>query len=85
MTKETLSNLPQESRRFDPPPELAAHANATAGAYKEAAAGRLAFWADKARPLDVAEHRSLGDVTTLTGSTVMELISGQPPMAKSGG
>lgn len=29
------------------------------------------------------EHRSLGDVTTLTGSTVMELISEQLPMAKS--
>ena len=32
---------------------------------------------------DVAEHRSLGDVTTLTDSTVMELISEQLPMAKS--
>ena len=52
MTKETLSNLLRESRRFDPPPELAAHANVTADAYKEAAADRLAFWADKARRLD---------------------------------
>ena len=48
MTKETLSNLLQESRRFDPPPELAAHANVSADAYTEAARDRLAFWADKA-------------------------------------
>jgi acetyl-CoA synthetase len=51
LTKETLSNLLQESRRFDPPPELAAHANVTADAYSEAAADRLGFWADKARRL----------------------------------
>ncbi len=51
MTKEALSNLLQESRRFDPPPELAAHANVTADAYSEAAADRLGFWADKARRL----------------------------------
>ena len=44
MTKETLSNLLQENRRFDPPPELAAHANVTADAYSEASADRLAFW-----------------------------------------
>ena len=48
MTKETLSNLLQESRRFDPPAELATHANVTADAYTEAATDRLAFWADKA-------------------------------------
>jgi len=48
LTKETLSNLLQESRRFDPPAELAAHANVTADAYTEAATDRLAFWADKA-------------------------------------
>jgi acetyl-CoA synthetase len=32
---------------------------------------------------DVAEHRSLGDVTTLTDSTVMDLISEKLPTAKS--
>jgi len=48
LTKETLSNLLQESRRFDPPPEFAAHANVSADAYAEAARDRLAFWADKA-------------------------------------
>src|ERR1700755_3560174 len=44
LTKETLSNLLQENRRFDPPPELAAHANVTADAYAEGSADRLAFW-----------------------------------------
>ena len=52
MTKETLSNLLQENRRFDPPPELAAHANVTADAYAEADADRLAFWAKAAERLD---------------------------------
>jgi len=51
LTKETLSNLLQESRRFDPPPELAAQANVTAGVYAEAARDRLAFWADTAQRL----------------------------------
>jgi acetyl-CoA synthetase len=51
LTKETLSNLLQESRRFDPPPELAAHANVSADVYAEAARDRLAFWEDKARRL----------------------------------
>jgi acetyl-CoA synthetase len=51
LTKETLSNLLQESRRFDPPPEFAAHANVSADVYAEAARDRLAFWEDKARRL----------------------------------
>ena len=55
MTKETLSNLLQESRRFDPPPELAAHANVTADAYAEAARDRLAFWAEPGPRLTWAE------------------------------
>jgi acetyl-CoA synthetase len=33
---------------------------------------------------DVADKRSLGDVTTLTDSTVMDLISAKLPTAKSG-
>jgi acetyl-CoA synthetase len=32
---------------------------------------------------DVAEHRSLGDVTTLTDSSIMDLISEQLPTAKA--
>ena len=31
---------------------------------------------------DVAEHRSLGDVTTLTDSTVMDLIAEKLPAQK---
>src|SRR6201996_1774297 len=44
LTKETLSTLLKQTRRFDPPPELAAHANVTADAYAEADADRLGFW-----------------------------------------
>ncbi|MFC6086722.1 acetate--CoA ligase [Sphaerisporangium aureirubrum] len=43
-TQETLSNLLQENRRFEPPAELASAANITAGAYDEAAADRIGFW-----------------------------------------
>ncbi len=52
---ETLSTLMKENRRFPPPPELAAHANVTAGAYDEAAADRVAFWAKQAERLTWAE------------------------------
>ncbi|HLI37247.1 MAG TPA: acetate--CoA ligase [Streptosporangiaceae bacterium] len=52
LTRETLSNLLHETRRFDPPPELAAAANVTAEAYAEAAADPLAFWERQARRLD---------------------------------
>lgn len=43
-TQETLSNLLHETRRFAPPPALAAAANVTADAYAEAQEDRLAFW-----------------------------------------
>lgn len=46
-----LENLLAEERRFPPPPEFAAHANARADLYETAAADRLAFWADQARSL----------------------------------
>src|SRR3954467_4046437 len=49
MTPEpSLSNLLHETRHFDPPEDLAAHANLTADAYDEAEADRLAFWAKQA-------------------------------------
>ncbi|MBB6174154.1 acetyl-CoA synthetase [Nocardiopsis mwathae] len=48
---ETLSNLLQESRRFPPPADLAAHANATAGTYEAADTDRLGFWEEQARRL----------------------------------
>ncbi len=44
MTDETLANLMHEQRRFPPPAEFAAAANAQPGLYDEAAADRLAFW-----------------------------------------
>jgi acetyl-CoA synthetase len=47
-----LSNLLHETRRFDPPAELAANANVTADAYRQAAEDRLAFWAAAAERLD---------------------------------
>ncbi|MDG4763375.1 acetate--CoA ligase [Solwaraspora sp. WMMD406] len=53
---ETLENLLQESRRFEPPAELAGAANVTAAAYDTAAADRLAFWADQARRLHWAKE-----------------------------
>ncbi|GAB1819276.1 acetate--CoA ligase [Herbidospora sp. RD11066] len=55
-SQETLSNLLQENRRFEPPAELAAAANVTASAYTEAAADRLAFWEAAADRLTWAER-----------------------------
>ena len=51
---ETLANLLSETRRFDPPADLAAAANVKADAYDEAADDRLAFWAKQAGRLDWA-------------------------------
>src|SRR5881394_3118075 len=53
---ETLENLLQETRRFAPPPELAAQANVTAAAYEQANADRLGFWATQARRLSWAKE-----------------------------
>ncbi|NAS22430.1 acetate--CoA ligase [Herbidospora sp. NEAU-GS84] len=55
-SQETLSNLLQENRRFEPPAELAAAANVTASAYTEASADRLAFWEAAADRLTWAER-----------------------------
>ena len=52
MSEATLSNLSTEQRHFDPPAELAEHANLTAEAYERAAADRLGFWAEQAERLD---------------------------------
>ncbi|HEY0902747.1 MAG TPA: acetate--CoA ligase, partial [Marmoricola sp.] len=49
---ETLSNLSREERRFEPPAELAAHANLTEAAYADAAADRIGFWEQQADRLD---------------------------------
>ncbi|MQA27407.1 MAG: acetyl-coenzyme A synthetase, partial [Micromonosporaceae bacterium] len=50
-----LENLLSETRRFDPPADLAAAANVKADAYEEARSDRLAFWAKQAELLDWAE------------------------------
>ncbi len=48
----TLSNLLHENRRFSPPSDLAAAANAKADLYDRATADRLGFWEEQARRLD---------------------------------
>jgi acetyl-CoA synthetase len=48
VSEETLSNLSREDRTFEPPAELAEHANVTAEVYAHAAADREAFWAEAA-------------------------------------
>ncbi|WP_372490613.1 acetate--CoA ligase [Nocardioides bruguierae] len=50
-TDETLANLLSEDRRFEPPAELAAHANLTADAYAAAEKDREGFWAEQAERL----------------------------------
>ncbi len=52
MSEETLSNLLKEERRFEPPAEIAEHANLTDEAYDRAAEDREGFWAEQAERLD---------------------------------
>ncbi len=47
-----LSALLHEARRFDPPGDFAAQANAGPGIYEEAGRDRLAWWADQAKNLE---------------------------------
>jgi acetyl-CoA synthetase len=54
VSDETLSNLLKEDRRFEPPAELAAHANVTAEAYAAAERDPEGFWAEQAGRLDWA-------------------------------
>ncbi len=49
---ETLANLSYENRRFEPPAQLAAHANVTEQWYADAAADPDAFWAKQAERID---------------------------------
>jgi acetyl-CoA synthetase len=51
MPDETIANLMHETRHFEPPAGLAAHANVTADAYAEADADPEAFWDRQARRL----------------------------------
>ncbi len=55
MSNETLSNLLNEERRFEPPAALAAAANVTAEAYQRAEEDRLAFWEAQANRLAWAQ------------------------------
>jgi acetyl-CoA synthetase len=55
VSNETLSNLLNEERRFEPPADLAAAANVTAEAYARAEADRLAFWETQANRLTWAQ------------------------------
>ncbi|MBV9098702.1 MAG: acetate--CoA ligase, partial [Frankiaceae bacterium] len=48
MSEPTLDALLHESRRFDPPADLAKDANARPGRYDEAARDRVAFWEKQA-------------------------------------
>jgi acetyl-CoA synthetase len=52
MADETLSNLMQENRRFEPPAELAENANVKEDAYARAEADPEAFWGEAAELLD---------------------------------
>ena len=52
MADETLSNLMQENRRFEPPTELAENANVKEEAYNRAESDPEAFWAEAAEHLD---------------------------------
>jgi acetyl-CoA synthetase len=53
---ETLENLYSETRKFPPPPELAAAANVKAADYEAAAADRLGYWEQQARRLSWAKE-----------------------------
>ena len=52
MSDQGISNLSSEERRFEPPAELAANANATEETYRDASEDRLAFWGEQGRRLD---------------------------------
>jgi acetyl-CoA synthetase len=51
VSETSLSALSSESRRFEPPADLAATANVTAEVYERAAVDRLGFWAEQAHRL----------------------------------
>ena len=51
MTQTGIDNLANEDRIFEPPADLAAHANVTAEAYDRATQDRLGFWEEQANRL----------------------------------
>jgi acetyl-CoA synthetase len=68
-SEQGLSALLHEERRFPPPDDLAAKANATAEIYDRAAADRLGFWEEQAKRLEWAEPWT-------------DVLDWQPPFAK---
>jgi len=52
VTEKNISSLSTEDRTFDPPADLAEHANVKADVYETAAADRPAFWGEQAKRLD---------------------------------
>jgi acetyl-CoA synthetase len=68
-SEQGLSALLHEERRFPPPDDLAATANATAEIYDRAAADRLGFWEEQAKRLEWAEPWT-------------DVLDWQPPFAK---
>jgi acetyl-CoA synthetase len=54
MSEPELDALLHETRRFEPPADLARDANATAETYADAAEDRLAWWEEQAKTLDWA-------------------------------
>ncbi len=64
-----LSNLLHENRRFEPPAELAAQANAQPAIYDKASRDRLAWWAEQADALDWSTRWD-------------QILDWQPPFAK---
>ena len=55
MSEHALDALLHETRRFDPPADLAADANATESTYADAATDRLGWWEEQARTLTWAK------------------------------
>jgi acetyl-CoA synthetase len=51
VSEPTLDALLHETRRFEPPQELAANANATPATYETASEDRIAWWEEQARSL----------------------------------
>lgn len=60
MTTPAIEALFEENRRFPPPPEFAAQANAGAGIYEQAEPDYVSFWASWARTLEWSKPFTVG-------------------------
>ena len=77
-----LSNMLHETRSFEPPAELAAHANLTAEAYAEAQEDRLAFWGKQAERITWAEPFTEVPTTVWTGTSRTGSATGSPTTSR---